>query len=125
MLERNIFPWLGGKPITNILPIDILNCLRRVEDRGTIETAHRTLQICGQVFRYAVATSRIDRDITPDLRGALPVAKGGHFASLTDPKQAAPLLRAIDAYTRHSAPLGHLIDIQSYIFLLNSNIIFN
>jgi integrase len=99
MLERNIFPWLGGKPITNILPIDILNCLRRVEDRGTLETAHRVLQICGQIFRYAVATSRIDRDITPDLRGALPPAKGGHFASLTDPKQAAPLLRAIDAYT--------------------------
>ena len=99
MLETNIFPWLGGKPITNILPIDILNCLRRVEDRGTLETAHRVLQICGQVFRYAVATSRIDRDITPDLRGALPPAKGGHFASLTDPKQAAPLLRAIDAYT--------------------------
>ncbi len=99
MLERNIFPWLGAKPITNILPIDILNCLRRVEDRGTLETAHRVLQICGQVFRYAVATSRIDRDITPDLRGALPPAKGGHFASVTDPKQAAPLLRAIDAYT--------------------------
>ena len=99
MLERNIFPWLGAKPITDILPIDILNCLRRVEDRGTLETAHRVLQICGQVFRYAVATSRIDRDITPDLRGALPPAKGGHFASLTDPKQAAPLLRAIDAYT--------------------------
>jgi hypothetical protein len=70
MLERNIFPWLGNKPITDILPKDILACLRRVEDRGTIETAHRTLQICGQVFRYAVATSRVDRDITPDLRGA-------------------------------------------------------
>ena len=99
MLERNVFPWLGNKPITDILPKDILACLRRVEDRGTIETAHRTLQICGQVFRYAVATSRVDRDITPDLRGALPPAKGEHFASLTDPKEAAPLLRAIDAYT--------------------------
>jgi hypothetical protein len=99
MLERNIFPWLGNKPITDILPKDILACLRRVEDRGTIETAHRTLQICGQVFRYAVATSRVDRDITPDLRGALPPAKGEHFASITEPKQAAPLLRAIDAYT--------------------------
>ncbi|MFI3221487.1 MAG: integrase arm-type DNA-binding domain-containing protein [Methylococcaceae bacterium] len=99
MLERNIFPWLGTKPITDILPIDILNCLRRVEDRGTIETAHRVLQICGQVFRYAVATSRVDRDITPDLRGALPPAKGEHFASLTEPKDAAPLLRAIDIYT--------------------------
>jgi integrase len=98
MLERNVFPWLGSKPITNILPKDILECLRRVEDRGTIETAHRTLQICGQVFRYAVATGRVDRDITPDLRGALPPAKGEHFAAITEPKQVAELLRAIDSY---------------------------
>jgi integrase len=98
MLERNIFPWLGGKPITDILPKDILACLRRIEDRGTIETAHRTLQICGQVFRYAVSTGRVDRDITPDLRGALPVAKGEHFAAITEPKQVAELLRAIDSY---------------------------
>jgi integrase len=98
MLERNIFPWLGGKPITDILPKDILACLRRVEDRGTIETAHRTLQICGQVYRYAVATGRAERDITPDLRGALPPAKGEHFAAITEPKQVAELLRAIDGY---------------------------
>ena len=88
----------GYKPITDILPKDILECLRRVEDRGTIETAHRTLQICGQVYRYAVATGRIDRDITPDLRGALPPAKGEHFAAITEPKQVAELLRAIDGY---------------------------
>jgi integrase len=98
MLERNIFPWLGSKPITDILPKDILECLRRIEDRGTIETAHRTLQICGQVYRYAVATGRVERDITPDLRGALPPAKGEHFAAITEPKQVAELLRAIDSY---------------------------
>jgi integrase len=98
MLERNIFPWLGSKPLTDILPKDILECLRRVEDRGTIETAHRTLQICGQVYRYAVATGRAERDITPDLRGSLPPAKGEHFAAITEPKQVAELLRAIDSY---------------------------
>lgn len=98
MLERNIFPWLGSKPITEILPKDILACLRRVEDRGTIETAHRTLQITGQVYRYAVATGRVDRDLTPDLRGALPPAKGEHFAAITEPKLVAELLRAIDSY---------------------------
>lgn len=98
MLERNIFPWIGKKPITDILLKDILDCLRRVEDRGTIETAHRSLQICGQVFRYAVATGRAERDITPDLRGALPPAKEGHFAAITEPKQVAELLRAIDGY---------------------------
>jgi integrase len=98
MLERNVFPWLGNKPITEIIPRDILECLRRIEDRGTIETAHRTLQVCGQVFRYAVATGRAERDITPDLRGALPPAKGEHFAAITEPKQVAELLRAIDGY---------------------------
>jgi len=98
MLERNVFPWLGGKPIAEILPKDILACLRRVEDNGTIETAHRTLQICGQVFRYAVATGRVDRDITQDLKGALPPAKGEHFAAITEPKEVAELLRAIDGY---------------------------
>lgn len=75
MLERNIFPWIGNKPINEILPKEIMDCLRRIEDRGTIETAHRTLQLCGQVFRYAVATGRTHRDITPDLRGALPLQK--------------------------------------------------
>ena len=99
MLERNIFPWLGSLPVNDILPRDILICLRRVEGRGTIETAHRCLQLCGQVFRYAVVTGRVGRDITPDLRGALAPAKGGNFASMTDPKQVAPLLRAIDEYT--------------------------
>jgi integrase len=98
MLERNVFPWLGSKPIADILPKDILSCLRRIEDRGTIETAHRTLQICGQVFRYGVQTGRVDRDITPDLRGALPPAKGEHFAAITKPSQVAELLRAIDSY---------------------------
>lgn len=98
MLERNIFPWMGSRPIAEIQPKDILACLRRVEERDTIETAHRTLQICGQVFRYAVATGRAEHDITQDLKGALPPAKGEHFAAITEPKQAAELLRAIDSY---------------------------
>ena len=99
MLERNIFPWLGNLPVNDILPMDILTCLRRVEDRGTIETAHRCLQLCGQVFRYAVVTGRAERDITPDLRGALAPAKGGNFASITDPKQAIEILTTLHPLT--------------------------
>ena len=99
MLERNIFPWLGGIAITDIKPMAILECLRRVEDRGTIETAHRVLQITGQVFRYAVATGRVERDITPDLKGSLSAVKGGHFAAITEPKQVGELLRAIESYS--------------------------
>ena len=98
MLERNIFPWLGDKPISDIKPMDILTCLGWVEVRGTIDSVHRTLQITGQVFRYAVATGRVDRDITHDLRGALPPTKGKHFAAITEPKLVAELLRAIDTY---------------------------
>ncbi|PPC91060.1 MAG: integrase, partial [Methylobacter sp.] len=72
---------------------------RRIEERGTIETAHRTLQTTSQVFRYAVATGRAERDITQDLRGALTPAKGTHFAAITEPKPFAELLRAIDSYS--------------------------
>ena len=98
-LERNIFPWLGNKPITDILPKDILVCLRRIEGMGTVATAHRTLQLTGQIFRYAVATGKVGRDITPDLKGALTPAQGENFASITEPQQIGPLLRAIDAFS--------------------------
>jgi integrase len=97
-LERDLFPWLGGKPIAEIAAPELLRALRRIESRGARETAHRALQNCGQIFRYAVATGRAERDPTSDLKGALPPAKGGHFAALTEPRQAAALLRAIDEY---------------------------
>jgi integrase len=98
-LELNIFPWLGQKPIADIKPRDVLECLRRVEERGAIETAHRVKQLVGRVFCYAVATGRAERDITQDLKGALPTAKGGNFASMTDPDKVIGLLKAIDSYT--------------------------
>lgn len=98
MLERNVFPWIGKKPIADVSPKDILECLRRIEDRGTIETAHRTLQICGQVLRYAVITGRAARDVSQDLKGALPPAKSEHFAAITEPAEVAELMRAIDSY---------------------------
>lgn len=97
-LERDFFPWLGQKAVTEIAAKDILKCLRRIEDRGAIETAHRALQNCGHVIRYAVATGRADRDPTGDLRGALPPAKENHFSAVTDPKAVGDLLRMIDGY---------------------------
>lgn len=98
LLERDIFPWIGALPIMQITPPVLLTTVRRIKDRGALETAHRALQTCGQVFRYAVSTGRAERDPTQDLRGALPSVKGGHFSSVTEPKQVAPLLRALDAY---------------------------
>ena len=97
-LERDMFPWIGGKPVADVGAPDLLACLRRIENRGTVETAHRALQSCGQIFRYAVATGRAPRDPTGDLRGALSTVKGTHLASITEPTAVGGLLRACDAY---------------------------
>ena len=96
--ERDVFPWMGTRPIGEITAPELLIALRRVENRGVVETAHRVMQNCSQVFRYAVATGRAERDPTTDLRGALPPVRGNHFASITEPKAIGELLRAINGY---------------------------
>lgn len=97
-LENDIFPWLGKRPISEITAPEILATLRRIENRGAIETAHRAHQNCSQVFRYAIATGRAERDPSVDLRGALPPVKKRHHASITDPKAIGDLLRTINGY---------------------------
>ena len=97
-LENDIFPWLGKRPVAEIKAPELLAVLRRIESRGALETTHRAMQNCGQVFRYAVATGRAERDPTGDLRGALPPPKEKHHASILEPKRIAELLRAIDSY---------------------------
>ncbi len=97
-LEKNALPWLGHRPIKEILAPELLSVVRRIESRGAVETAHRVLGICSQVFRFAVATGRAERDPSGDLRGALAASKAGHYATITDPKAVAALLRAIDGY---------------------------
>ena len=97
-LELNVFPWIGERPIIEIKAPELLLALRRIESRGALETAHRVRAICGQVFRYAVATGRAERDSAADLKGALPPVKAKHHAAITDPKEVAGLLRAIDGY---------------------------
>lgn len=97
--ERDLFPWIGGKPIAELTAPEVLAAVRKIEGRGALETAHRALSNCGQVFRYAIATGRASRDISADLRGALTPVKTEHFAAITDPKQVGALLRAMDGYT--------------------------
>ena len=98
MFEKNLFPWLGHRPIAEINAPELLAVLRRTESKGTIETANRIKQVAGQVFRYAVATGRAERDPTPDLKGALATPKVTHHPAITDPKAVADLLRAIDGF---------------------------
>lgn len=97
-LKHDLIPWLGSRPINEIKAPELLSVLRRAESRGALELAHRLRAIAGQVFRYAVATGRTERDPSGDLRGALPSPKVTHHAAITDPKEVAPLLRALDAY---------------------------
>jgi integrase len=98
-LERDVFPWIGARPIVEVKAPELLTVLRRIEDRGVLETAHRALQNCGQVFRYAVATGRAERDPSVDLRGALPPWRSEHYASITEPIKVAEMLRAFDAFS--------------------------
>jgi integrase len=98
-LERDVFPWLGNKPMVDITAADILTTVQRIEARGAIDTARRALQNCGQIFRYAVATGRAERDPTGDLKGALPPKSGRHFAAVTDPQRLGELLQIFDGYT--------------------------
>ena len=98
-LEKDVFPWIGNRPIADITAPALLAAIRKIEARGALETAHRALACCGQVFRYAVATGRAERDPTGDLRGALPpVKKEKHFAAITDTKKVGELLRDIEGY---------------------------
>lgn len=97
-LELNMFPWLGKKPIDHIKAPHLLEVLQRMEARGALETAHRVRAVCGQVFRYAIVTGRLETDPSINLRGAIPPPKHQHFPTILDPKEIGGLLRAIDGY---------------------------
>lgn len=97
--ELYLFPWLGKRTLSEINAPELLDVVRRIEKLNKIETAYRTLQAAGQVFRYAVQTGRTLRDITTDLRGALTPSVTKHMASFTEPQQVAELMRAIDGFT--------------------------
>ena len=97
-LEKYVFPWIGSRAIDAIKAPEMLGVARRIEALGLIETAHRSMQNSSRVFRYAVATGRAERDITTDLRGAIPPASSKHHAAITDPKLIGELLRSIDGY---------------------------
>lgn len=97
-LERDVYPWLGNRPVKELTAQEVLATLKRIVDRGALESAARAKQLIGQALRYGIATGRAERDVTADLRGALPSPVKGHFAAITEPKPLAQLLRDIDSY---------------------------
>ena len=97
-LEKDVFPWMGNRPIAEITAPEVLTVLRRIDARGARYTAHKVKSEISQCFRYAIATGRAERDPCPDLRGAIPPPKEDNRPSITDPKGVSELLRAIDGF---------------------------
>ena len=100
-LQKDVFPYIGSMAISVIGPRDVLGALRHMESRGALDSVQRVKQICGQVFRYAVATGSAERDVTQDLKGALAKHAPAHYAAITDPKLAGDLMRSIFNYSGH------------------------
>ena len=100
-LNHDVFPYIGNKPVSSIKPLDVLAVVRKIETRGAIDSAHRVKQLCGQVMRFAVSTGLAERDVTADLKGALTTIQKTNYAAITEPKQAADLMRSIYTYSGH------------------------
>lgn len=99
MLERDVFPWIGSTPVVDLDAPKFLAVARKIETRGYIDTAHRAMQLCGQVMRFGVAEGLVSRDPTGDLRGALTPVETTHLPSVTDPARVAEILRMFDAFS--------------------------
>lgn len=107
-LEKDAFPYIGNKPISTISPRDVLLTVQKMEARGALVSAHKVKQICGQVFRYGVASGLVERDVTADLRGALSAIPKRHYAAVTESQQVGTMLRAIYAYNGHAYAIAAL-----------------
>ncbi|MDR3281181.1 MAG: integrase arm-type DNA-binding domain-containing protein [Synergistaceae bacterium] len=97
-LRRLVLPFIGNMEMEQIQAQTLLSVIKRIEAKGTVETAHRVLNICGQIFRYAVVTGRASRDPSSDLKGALLSVKARHFSTVTKSKDIGPLLLACEGY---------------------------
>jgi integrase len=115
-MEKNLFPWIGSKPIGKLIAADFLDCLQRIEKRGAVEMAHRARGTCSDVMRFAVATRRAERDPTVDLKGAIAPTKRKHLASIKDPKGIGDLMRAIDGYVGRSEVVNAAVRLIPLVF---------
>jgi len=115
-LEHHVLPWLGSLPIADIEAIDVLSVARRVEEKGNIELAHRVKRLCGQILRYAVATTRIKSDPSRDLQGALTPVVTKHRACFKTPKQVGGLMRSIQGFTGTHI-IACALRLSPYVFL--------
>lgn len=122
-LENDIFPEIGRRPITDISSPQILAAVRKIENRGAHEIARRALQMCGQIFRYAIATGKAERNPTPDLKGALKQFKKGHYAALSS-KDLPEFVAALERNEARLYPLTrHALKLMLLTFVRTSELI--
>lgn len=115
-LQRDLFPWIGKRPIGEITAPELLMVLRKIEARGHLESAHRASTNAGQVFMYAIATGRAERNPAADLKGAIPPPIVKHMSTILDPDQVGELMRAIDRY--HGSPVTkYALQLAAHVFL--------
>ncbi len=120
-IRRELFPWLGERPVGKITAPELLACLRRIEARGHLENAHRTLTNAGQVFLYAIATGRAERNPAADLKGAIPRPLVKHMATILDPEQVGILIAAINRYS--GSPITRCaLQLTAHVFLRSKEI---
>ena len=120
---ESCFPWLGERPVGKITAPELLACLRRIEARGHLENAHRTLTNAGQVFLYAIATGRAERNPAADLKGAIPRPLVKHMATILDPEQVGILIAAINRYS--GSPITRCaLQLTAHVFLRSKEIRF-
>lgn len=98
-LENDVFPWLGKRPISEIIAPEVLSVLQRIDKRGARYTSHRVRSEISRVFRFAIATGRATNDPAQALIGAIPPPVVKHFSSITEPDKVAEMLRAFDAFS--------------------------
>ena len=115
-LQKDIYPWIGNRPVGEITAPELLLVLRKIEARGHLESAHRASTNAGQVFMYAIATGRAERNPAADLKGAIPPPIVKHMSTITDPEQVGELMRAISRY--HGSPLTkYALQLAIHVFL--------
>ncbi|MFV5593574.1 tyrosine-type recombinase/integrase [Acinetobacter junii] len=97
VFEKDLFPALGDMPIDQIKGKDVLACAKKIEERGALEMAKRSIPLTGRIFRYAIRKGIIENDPTPHLQEALKPRKVKHMARL-DISEFPPFLERMDRY---------------------------
>lgn len=121
-LEKHIFPHIGSMPIDKIEAADILAFIKPFEKENRLNHAHLLLQLCGRVFRYAIATSRAKHDVTADLRGAIRTKRPKHHPAILDKNKIGKLLLELDAHPGYY-PVTCALRLMPHVFLREKELI--